>query len=54
LTEAVLLGNIALRRSLREKLTRQNLAWDPVNLRIANLPEANAYIHRPYRDGWSL
>jgi len=54
LTETVLLGNIALRMSLREKLTRQVLEWDPENLRITNLPEANAFVHREYRKGWSL
>ncbi len=54
LTEAVLLGNIALRKSLREKLTRQSLEWDSDNLKITNLPEANEYIHCPYREGWAL
>jgi len=54
LTEAVLLGNIALRTSLREKLTRQVLNWDSKNLKITNLDEANRYIHRPYRKGWVL
>ena len=54
LTEAVLLGNIALRMSLREKLTRQVLAWDPRGFRITNLPEANAFLHRAYRKGWEL
>jgi predicted dehydrogenase len=54
LTEAVLLGNVALRMELREKLTRQVLEWDSEKLMITNLPEANRFIHRSYRDGWSL
>ncbi len=54
LTEVVLLGNVALRVHLRELLTRKKLNWDPANLKIANLPEANEYIRREYRKGWSL
>jgi len=47
MTEIVLLGNIALR--LREKLY-----WDGDNMTFTNLAEANAYLHRTYRSGWSL
>jgi len=54
LTEAVLLGNVALRHELRERLTRQILEWDSRNLCVTNLPEANAFLRRPYREGWSL
>ena len=54
LAEAVLLGNVALRVGLREKLTRARLLWDPVAFKITNVPEANEYLHRPYREGWSL
>lgn len=54
LTEVVLMGNIALRLDLREKLDRQILKWDPVMQQFSNLPEANAYLHKKYRDGWSL
>lgn len=54
LTETVLLGNIALRLELREQLTRQTLDFDPVNLRIPSLPEANEFLHYEYRDGWTL
>ncbi|MEI7908443.1 MAG: Gfo/Idh/MocA family oxidoreductase [Verrucomicrobiota bacterium] len=54
LAEAVLLGNIALRRELREKLTRCKLQWDSANLKFTNLEEANAFIRREYRAGWSL
>jgi hypothetical protein len=54
LAEVVLLGNVALRVGLREKLTRSRLLWDPVAFKITNIPEANEYLHRPYREGWSL
>ncbi|HXG47199.1 MAG TPA: gfo/Idh/MocA family oxidoreductase, partial [Methylomirabilota bacterium] len=54
LAEVVLLGNVALRLQLRGALTRHKLLWDPVNLRITNLPEANRFLRREYRSGWSL
>jgi hypothetical protein len=54
LAESVLLGNVALRVQLREDLTLCKLEWDPVNLKITNLDEANKYIRREYRSGWSL
>ncbi|HKQ38292.1 MAG TPA: gfo/Idh/MocA family oxidoreductase, partial [Verrucomicrobiae bacterium] len=54
LTEAVLLGNVALRVQLREKLLKQKLLWDSANLRVTNLPEANQFIKREYRPGWQL
>jgi hypothetical protein len=54
LAEAVLLGNVALRVQLRTLLTRYKLLWDAPNLRITNLEEANKFIRREYRQGWSL
>lgn len=54
LTEVVLLGNIALRMELREKLDRQKLLWDADKFEFTNLPEANAFLHVPYREGWTL
>jgi hypothetical protein len=54
LTEAVLLGNVALRVQLREKLLKQKLLWDSKNLQVTNLPEANQFIKREYRHGWQL
>jgi predicted dehydrogenase len=54
LTEAVLLGNIALRMELREKLTGQFLEYDAEKGIFSNLPEANEFIHKEYRNGWSL
>lgn len=46
-TEMVLLGNVAIR-------TGQKLEWDAGNLRCPNVPEAERYIRREYRTGWSL
>ncbi|MBN1126537.1 MAG: Gfo/Idh/MocA family oxidoreductase [Sedimentisphaerales bacterium] len=54
LTEVVLLGNIALRLELKEKVSRLKLQWDPKNLKITNLPEANQFLHVEYRKGWTL
>jgi predicted dehydrogenase len=47
LAETVLLGNIAIRAGER-------IHWDPAQMKITNLPEANAYLRRDYRPGWSL
>jgi len=54
LTEAVLLGNVALRKRLREQLTEQVLEWNPKELTFTNLPEADECLRRPYREGWTL
>jgi predicted dehydrogenase len=54
LTEAVLLGNVALRLKMREELTRKKLLWDPATLRFTNSDMANEYLRRTYRDGWTL
>ena len=54
LTETVLLGNVALRTQLREKLTKVQLAWDPRKFEFTNLPEANQFLRRAYREGWAL
>lgn len=48
LTEMVLMGNLAVRYPNRR------LAWDGPNMKLTNDPEANAFVHPPYRDGWSL
>jgi hypothetical protein len=54
LAQVVLLGNIAIRPALKDKLTRVKLMWDGANMKITNLPEANQYLHTQYREGWSL
>jgi predicted dehydrogenase len=47
LSEAALLCNVALR-------TGRRLDWDAKNLRAVNCPEADRYIRREYRPGWTL
>ena len=47
-TEAVLLGNVALR------YPGTRLIWDGPSMTIANVPEANQYVQHTYRQGWSL
>jgi len=47
LTETILLGNIAA-------LAGRKLSWDGSKLKITNIPEANKYLRRKYRSGWSL
>ena len=47
LTEANHLGNVAYR-------TGKKLEWDPAKLYAPNAPEAEPFIHREYRKGWTL
>jgi len=47
LTEIVLLANLAIR-------SQKRLEWDGENMKVANIPEANRYVHREYREGWRL
>jgi predicted dehydrogenase len=47
LTEAALLCNVALR-------TGRKLTWDAENLRAVGCPEADTFIRRAYRAGWTL
>jgi predicted dehydrogenase len=54
LAESVLLGNAALRVQLREDLTLRKLLWDAPALKFTNLEEANRFLRRDYRAGWSL
>ena len=54
LAEIVLLGNVALRVELRQLLVHTRLKWDPLALRVSNVEEANKFIKRDYRQGWSL
>ena len=53
LTEAVLLGNVALRPELRTDLTQRKLLWDSEKLEFSNHAAANQFLKRDYRDGWS-
>lgn len=54
LAESVLLGNVALRVQLREELTLYKLQWDSAALKFPNLDDANKFVRRDYRAGWSL
>jgi len=47
LTEANHLGNVAYRAG-------KKLEWDPASISARNAPEAEPFIRRKYRDGWSL
>ncbi len=47
LSETILFGNVAA-------LAGKKLLWDGPNLKVTNMPEANKYLKRDYRDGWTL
>ena len=48
LSETVLMGNLAVR--FPDRL----LLWDGAKMEITNDPDANAYVTRQYRKGWTL
>lgn len=48
LTEFALLGNVARR------FPAKVLKWDAPGMKVTNLPEADEWVKRPYRKGWSL
>ncbi|MHC4566020.1 MAG: Gfo/Idh/MocA family protein [Planctomycetota bacterium] len=47
LSETILFGNVAARAG-------KKLLWDGPNLKVTNAPEANEYLRREYRQGWTL
>jgi predicted dehydrogenase len=47
LTEAVLLGTVAYR-------TGKTLEWDAKHLKVTNVPEAERFLRKAYRQGWGL
>lgn len=47
LTQAVLLGNVSYRLG-------RPITWNGVSGKVVNDAEAENYLHRPYRKGWSL
>jgi predicted dehydrogenase len=63
-TESILMGNLAIRswmiknpklKSWEDKyLGRKKLLWDAKNMKITNFDEANQFVKREYRSGWSL
>ncbi len=63
LTEAVLMGNLALRSYMLQEKDgrgrpmypgRKKLLWDAQNMKITNFDSANEYVMRQYRSGWTL
>jgi predicted dehydrogenase len=54
LTETVLLGNIAIRNEVKEKLGGEVMQWDPEKFTFINMPEADKFLHCEYRSGWTL
>jgi hypothetical protein len=64
LTESVLMGNLAIRSYNIRKQNAQNewdypgqhiqLVWDGDNMKITNFDDANQFVKRTYREGWSL
>jgi len=63
LTESVLMGNLAIRSyDIQKKKGKDfeypgrfiKLLWDGANMKITNFDEANQFVKRNYRDGWSL
>jgi predicted dehydrogenase len=59
-TEAVLMGNLALRSYAmhgpdgRGFPGRKKLLWDAKNMKITNFDDANQFVKREYRSGWTL
>ena len=47
LTEVMLLGVVALRAG-------RKIEYDAANMRVVNVPNANQYLERDPRPGWSL
>src|SRR5437868_6862725 len=47
LTEVMLLGIVALKAG-------RKISYDGENMRVTNLPQANDYLRREYRQGWSV
>jgi len=64
LTETVLMGNLAIRSHDIRHPRGDNgfdypgrhikLLWDGANMKITNFDEANQFVRRTYRQGWSL
>ena len=48
LTEAVLLGAVAI------AFAGKTIEWDAAAFKVTNIPEANALLSRPYREGWEI
>lgn len=63
-TESILMGNLAIRSWMMKNpnlkgwedkyLGRKKLLWDAKYMKVTNFDEANQFVKREYRDGWSL
>ncbi|MFC2124763.1 Gfo/Idh/MocA family protein [Bacteroidota bacterium] len=56
-TETINLGGVALRisrKNFKANITTPPLKWDSKNMKVTNIPEANEYLYREYREGWEL
>ncbi len=63
-TESILMGNLAIRSWMMKNpnlkgwddkyLGRKKLLWDAANMKVTNFDEANQFVKREYRDGYSL
>jgi predicted dehydrogenase len=49
LTEFAILGNLAQKAGVGNKIE-----WDGPNMKVKNLPNLNAWVERPARDGWTV
>ncbi len=59
MTESILMGNLALRSYAmhgadNKFIGRKKLLWDAKNMKITNFDEANQFVGRDYRQGWTL
>ena len=55
LAQVVLLGNVAIRPELKaEKYLGTKLLWDGKEFKFTNVPEANKYLTKEYREGWAI
>ncbi len=55
LAQVVLLGNVSLRPPLKEpKVFGTKLLFDAKEFKFTNMPEANQYLTKEYRQGWEL
>ena len=63
MTETVLMGNLAIRSYMLRKenskgnlefFARKKLIWDGEGMKITNLDEANQFVSRNYREGWTV
>jgi hypothetical protein len=56
-SEAIALAGAAIRYSRKifdESRCAPALLWDQANMKFSNIPDANTYLTREYRDGWKL